>query len=281
MLLTKRFWISVGCFALVLPVAAGCVALISTPKEDQASSQTTQSTPAFRPQGSTTAVVTPYAPGDSVSVAIYRGGAACSGCAEAVTAMLLKDTRYNWKIKYIGEAEPEKLTSASLHTVDMYVQPGGGTVQEDWPKLTIEGQQAVYDYVERGGKMLGICLGGFFLGQFGDAGWGWLQGVDTYRGKKYASNTLAKTTWGGKEHFTFWEDGQYFSESGKNTRVLSRYETGQPSAIITSAGKGMIAGIGVHVEADETWYDASRSGDVDGYDYTLGHSVVGELLQSN
>lgn len=223
-----------------------------------------------------------YLDGSTIQVAIYRGGAACQGCPEAVAKMLQQDDRYNYQIKYIGENEADKLASASLDDIDIYVQPGGGLVREDWPKLTVAGQEAVRQYVESGGRMLGICLGGFFFDQFEGDGWGWIDGVGTYSGALRADGRIARTSWGDEVRDNYWADGQHFRELNDNTQVLARYTDNQlPVAIVhTLPNGGVLAGVGTHVEANADWYSAQAVGDDDGYDGDLGIRLVHSLLNT-
>ncbi len=201
------------------------------------------------------------------------------GCPEAMANVLRKDTRHKWNIKFVGESEAQKLNSASLAGVDLYVQPGGGTINADWPKLTTTGQQAVRQYTEGGGNYLGLCLGGFFAGQFGNVGWGWIPGVGTYQGPKYANREIVKTTWSGTTRYMWWEGGSHFGTTKPGTEVLGVHENGKAASVVVPAGAGEAAGIGPHGEADSSWYSktALRT-DTDGFDHDLVLRVTDRLV---
>lgn len=214
------------------------------------------------------------------NVAIYKGGAACVGCPESAAAALRSDTSITWNIRYVGDNQSYKLNSASLQGMDLYVQPGGGTINRDWPKLTTTGQQAVKQYVEGGGNYLGLCLGGFFAGKFGSIGWDWIPGVGTYTGPKYANGEIVKTTWNGQPRYMWWEGGSHFGTTKPGTQVLGVHENGKAAAVVVPAGLGRAGGIGPHGEADRSWY--SRRAwrfDTDGVDYDLvrkvAHATIG------
>jgi hypothetical protein len=56
---------------------------------------------------------------------IYRGPAACAGCAEAV-AQLLQTAPTPFRTEYCGPDERLQLSASALETASLYAQPGGG-----------------------------------------------------------------------------------------------------------------------------------------------------------
>lgn len=56
---------------------------------------------------------------------VYRGPAACEGCAESV-AHILKTSASRFNVTYVGPNEDVDITSESLSKADAYCQPGGG-----------------------------------------------------------------------------------------------------------------------------------------------------------
>lgn len=56
---------------------------------------------------------------------VYRGPAACEGCAESV-AQLLSTSPSAFNVKYIGPGEDIDINSQTLAWADVYAQPGGG-----------------------------------------------------------------------------------------------------------------------------------------------------------
>lgn len=58
-------------------------------------------------------------------VLVYRGPAACEGCAESV-AHVLKTSVSQFNVTYVGPNEDVDITSESLSQADAYCQPGGG-----------------------------------------------------------------------------------------------------------------------------------------------------------
>lgn len=64
---------------------------------------------------------------------VYRGPAACKGCAEAV-AQLLENSPQKFTVTYVGPNEDTNISSDSLKGVDVYAQPGGpGTLRPAVP----------------------------------------------------------------------------------------------------------------------------------------------------
>lgn len=56
---------------------------------------------------------------------VYRGPASCTGCPEAVAA-LLQSSPSNFTVEFAGPTEKIDINEASLQGVQLYAQPGGG-----------------------------------------------------------------------------------------------------------------------------------------------------------
>jgi hypothetical protein len=56
---------------------------------------------------------------------VYRGPAACDGCAESV-AHVLRTSASRFDVTYVGPNEDVDITNESLSQADVYCQPGGG-----------------------------------------------------------------------------------------------------------------------------------------------------------
>ena len=99
--------------------------------------------------------------GPITHVAIYRGQAGCPDCSENVkTALQRLDP--NYQIDFVGADEPIDITPQTLARYDLYVQPGGG---QDIPaaldSLGDARAEAIRDYVAKGGRYLGLCMGAY------------------------------------------------------------------------------------------------------------------------
>jgi hypothetical protein len=93
---------------------------------------------------------------------VYRGPASCDGCAESVAA-LLRTSPAKFTTEYCGPHETTQLTAANLARATLYAQPGGGDLDPGWAAMRPYAG-AIRDYVRRGGRYLGFCLGGYLAG---------------------------------------------------------------------------------------------------------------------
>src|SRR5690606_39435850 len=65
---------------------------------------------------------------------VYRGSAVCSGCAEAVAA-LLAGSPTGFRTEFCGPGEERALTRAALAEAAVYAQPGGSSVPSAGARL--------------------------------------------------------------------------------------------------------------------------------------------------
>src|SRR5690606_2505126 len=131
---------------------------------------------------------------------VYRGSAACSGCAEAVAA-LLAGSPTGFRTEFCGPGEERALSRAALAEAAVYAQPGGGSVRSAWRRLR-EYADDIREFVHNGGTYLGFCLGAYLAAD--NPGFGLLPGkVDQYIGTPGASvrdtdDTLVPVRWRGE-----------------------------------------------------------------------------------
>ena len=95
---------------------------------------------------------------------VYRGPAACDGCAEAA-ANLLGRQRQHFVVRYIGPRERVQFSAQTLARAQLYVQPGGNDdLDQAWRQLLEEPgftPGLIPDFVRGGGRYLGLCMGGY------------------------------------------------------------------------------------------------------------------------
>ncbi|KAL2869035.1 uncharacterized protein BJX67DRAFT_348648 [Aspergillus lucknowensis] len=200
---------------------------------------------------------------------VYRGPAACDGCPEAVAA-LLKSSPSNFDVKFAGPQEEVDITATSLGGVQLYAQPGGGDLDPAWVG-TKKYKNILRDFVARGGRYAGFCLGAFLAGS--GPGFELLPlGSDTdeeiTQPKAQVTNdsdTVIQVDWhfqtgsrkGHRQNgrWLYFQDGAVM-KLARNTSaiVLGTYSSnGDVAASITPLGKGWVGLVGPHPEADESW----------------------------
>jgi glutamine amidotransferase-like uncharacterized protein len=142
-----------------------------------------------------------------------------------------------------------------LYDCDLLVV-GGGIGDSDlfYDIMTRNHIRAIQDYVEAGGKYLGICMGAYWasslyfdlvplaIGQYI---------VTEDSGIDHEYPTVAKISWQGVEHNMYFYDGCTFHATNKNTEIVARYQNGYPMAVIENNQIGLI---GCHPESEPWWF---------------------------
>ena len=209
---------------------------------------------------------------------VYRGPASCAGCSEAVAA-LLKSSRWNFDVRYVGPGEDLPLTSATLAGAAVYAQPGGDDGVDAVRALGSEAIEAVHRYVYAGGRYLGFCMGGFLAG---NPGFNLLDGdTDPYIIQPGATVTTTDAVvtpirWRGKLRQMYFQNGNivYFNAGVSGVTVLARYPNHHIAASVSPFGKGKVGIVGPHPEADASWYAEDGLIDPDGADADLGRDLI-------
>jgi glutamine amidotransferase-like uncharacterized protein len=112
----------------------------------------------------------------------------------------------------------------------------------------------VADFVEQGGRYLGICMGAYWAGShYFDI----LDGVDAVQYIKRPTSdirrsygTVAPVTWLGQEENMYFYDGCALIGDERKFTTVARYANNDPMAII----QGTVGIIGCHPESQEYWY---------------------------
>ncbi|WP_081916697.1 BPL-N domain-containing protein [Luteibacter sp. 9135] len=195
-----------------------------------------------------------------VRVAVYRGPAACSGCAQTVKESIERlGGRY--RVDFVGARERQDISPETLSHHDIYVQPGGG---QDIPgalrSLGTRRVDAIRNFVRRGGRYLGLCMGAYLadssnLGLIDDD-------LDSEVGRPgFEADTIddyaVDTWWHGRRNSVFFQDGPYFpaTSASPGFRAIATYSNGDIAAARYDFGHGRVVLAGPHPEADETWFD--------------------------
>lgn len=207
---------------------------------------------------------------------VYRGPAACDGCAESVAA-LLGSSPAGFRTEYCGPDEDRDITPETLAEAAVYAQPGGGSVNRAWRRLG-DHAEVIRGFVRDGGHYLGFCLGAYLAAE---PGFGLIDGqVDQYINTAGASvdstdDTVVEVRWRDRVRHMYFQDGPIFRlRSGAPATVLATYDNGEPAAVITTYGAGRVGLVGPHPEADESWYDEAGLTNPDGVNFDLGHDLI-------
>jgi hypothetical protein len=138
--------------------------------------------------------------------------------------------------------------------VDMVAFPGGIGDSESYHTIVKRNEQRLREFVNRGGRYLGICMGAYWAGsEYLDI----LTGVDavqylrrpnTDTRRPHAKNI--SVTWQGQPDTMFWYDGCALVGEG-NYETVATYANGDAMAI----RQNRIGLIGCHPESQPFWYD--------------------------
>jgi glutamine amidotransferase-like uncharacterized protein len=217
---------------------------------------------------------------------VYRGPVVgCTGCSEAVAALLDSDTTYDFDIRYVGPFESTSVQAGlKLPNAVLYAQPGGdGSLSQAYRKVKNDAA-AIRTFVQNGGRYLGICMGGYFV----DNDPGYALGLDTDQfitspgaSVKTASDSLVQISWRGVNRWMYLQDGPYFiPKTGvAGQTILAKYTNNLVAAMVQPFGNGKIGVSGPHPEANDLWYKQARLTDSDGLDADLGHHLVDTLME--
>ncbi|GAB3971938.1 hypothetical protein GCM10029978_048050 [Actinoallomurus acanthiterrae] len=223
-------------------------------------------------------------PGEHPIALVYRGPAAIPGCPEAVAAMI-RDTGWNFDVRYVGPGESAKLSAATLRRAALYAQPGGGDLEDGYRHMRPHAAD-IRAYVAGGGRYLGFCLGGYLAGS--TPGFGLLPGdADQFIESPGASvrtdqDTVVEVRWRDRPRRLYFQDGPYFwiRKRASGVMVLARYTNGRIAALVAPYGRGRIGVVGPHPEATVDWYEENSLVNPDGIDPAPGHDLVDALMRT-
>ena len=138
--------------------------------------------------------------------------------------------------------------------VDCVCFPGGFGDAGSFEYLTAEHQTKIKQFVEQGGKYLGICMGAYWAGSE------YFNILDNVDAVQYITRPGTDTrrphakalpvTWNGEQHKMFFYDGCALVGNGEYKTVAS-YANGDAMAII----QNNIGLIGCHLESEKHWYN--------------------------
>lgn len=169
----------------------------------------------------------------------------CNGMIQAL------GSEYNFKLFSRSEIE-----DGFFDNVDIVAFPGGIGDSDSFSNLFRYNQKKVKEFVSRGGKYLGICMGAYWAGQ------NYFNLLDSVDAVQYITRPNTDTrrphaknidiTWMGKPEHMFFYDGCALVGNERKFTTLARYANGDPMAIV----QDRIGLIGCHPESQAHWYES-------------------------
>ena len=140
--------------------------------------------------------------------------------------------------------------------VDIVAVPGGFGDASSFDRLFRANQNSVKQFVRKGGKYLGICMGAYWAGTH------YLDLLDSVEAVQYITQPNSDTRrphakdinieWQGHPNRMFFYDGCALVGDTSKFRTVATYANGDAMAVI----QNNIGLIGCHPEADQFWYDS-------------------------
>lgn len=139
---------------------------------------------------------------------------------------------------------------------DIVAFPGGVGDSDSFDGLLKHNKQSVKNFVKRGGRYLGICMGAYWAGKH------YFNILDDVEAVQYITRPGTDTrrphakaisvTWEGQEEKMFFYDGCALVGNNSKFETVATYSNNDPMAII----QNNIGLIGCHPESEKFWYDS-------------------------
>lgn len=149
-----------------------------------------------------------------------------------------------------------KLENNFFDDVDMIAVPGGIGDSDGYKNLFKHNETSVIDFVNRGGKYLGICMGAYWAGSY------YLDLLDSVDAVQYITQPNSDTrrphaknidiVWQGHPNKMFFYDGCALVGDTSKFDTIATYANGDAMAVI----QNNIGLIGCHPEAEQFWYNS-------------------------
>ncbi len=208
---------------------------------------------------------------------IFNGPTICGGCESSLGKIMRKR---GFEVKYVhpGETTPKLLAKAAI-----YLVPGGEDVDNLAQGWTAQDRDAIRNYVANGGIYYGVCLGGYWAGDWKGTQPGFESlGIIPAHVVAYSKTLecrIEKITFLGQTRYAFFQDGPAFILNDPSAaQVFATYENGMVAAFISKYGKGKVGISGVHFEALPYWYKGNKLKDPDPKHGELGDRLFDELF---
>jgi glutamine amidotransferase-like uncharacterized protein len=158
----------------------------------------------------------------------------------------------HYRFKIFGK---NLLEDVFFDDVDMIVIPGGIGDSESFHYLLRNSGNLIRQFVSKGGKYLGVCMGAYWAGKYYlDV----LDGVDAVQYIKQPGTDTRRphakavdVTWNGAQNKMFFYDGCALVGDATKFTTIATYANGDAMAIV----QNNIGLIGCHPESEQFWYD--------------------------
>jgi len=160
------------------------------------------------------------------------------------------NSHYNFKIFTRHELEAD-----FFDNVDCIAVPGGIGDASSFDYLLGNNGPRIKQFVQHGGKYLGICMGAYWAGQH------YLDMLEDIDAVQYITRPRTDTRrphakninviWNGSSTEMFFYDGCALVGNGQ-CDIIATYANGDPMAII----QGRLGLIGCHPESEQHWYES-------------------------
>lgn len=161
-------------------------------------------------------------------------------------------------VDFVGPKERRPLEEATLAGCALYVQPGGGELDDAWRHIK-KVKHLLRDYVTGGGRYVGFCVGAYLAGE--GPGLRLLPGdTDQYITSDHATishdrDAVVTVTWGGAPRRLYFQDGPVILvDRTASVDVLATYDNNLPAAAVCRVGAGAVGVVGPHPEATTDWF---------------------------
>jgi hypothetical protein len=158
---------------------------------------------------------------------------------------------YNFKI-----FSKNTLEDNFFDDVDMIAVPGGIGDSNTFKQLFKNNGKRVQDFIHKGGRYLGICMGAYWAGSY------YLNVLEDVDAVQYIKRPRTDTrrphaknldvTWQGEPMKMFFYDGCALVGNRHKFKTVATYANGDPMAIYQKR----IGLIGCHPESEPFWYDS-------------------------
>ena len=184
------------------------------------------------------------------TIALFLHHPECSqDCVDGMTQSLEK----HYKIKTF---DVDECNVNTFKGADIIAFPGGIGEAKSYDRFfRRKAQNAIADYVEHGGRYLGICMGAYWAGSYY---FDLLDGVEPVQYIKRPTSdikrsyaTVAPVTWNGEAENIFFYDGCALIGDATKFDTIATYSNGDAAAII----QGRVGIIGPHPESTKHWYE--------------------------
>jgi glutamine amidotransferase-like uncharacterized protein len=165
---------------------------------------------------------------------------------------------------------------------DIVAFPGGIGDSDSFDNLLKHNKKAVTDFISRGGRYLGICMGAYWAGSH------YFNILDEVDAVQYITRPGTDTrrphtkampvTWEGEQEKMFFYDGCALVGNNLKFETIATYSNNDPMAII----QNRIGLIGCHPESEKFWYDSPKYMKPhyhNGYHHTLLLEFVNKLME--